>query len=140
MPVKVLIPTPLRTYTDKQESVMLEGSTVGELMTQLTTTYSALKKHLYSDDGAIRSYVNVYVNDEDIRSLQKEMTPVSEKDVVSIIPSIAGGGEAPCAMVNSRECQRQSNSRMKRFADTVVTSSCRKSDSTVKRKSKLLGF
>lgn len=91
MPVKVLIPTPLRAYTEKQEAVVLEGSTVGELLYQLTSKYSPLKRHLYSDDGKLRSFVNVYVNDEDIRYLQKEQTQVTEKDVVSIIPSIAGG-------------------------------------------------
>lgn len=91
MPVRVLIPTPLRSYTEKNDAVLLEGSTVGELMKNLTTKYSPLRKHLYSDDGSMRSFVNIYVNDEDIRYLQKEKTPVSEKDVVSIIPSIAGG-------------------------------------------------
>lgn len=95
MPVKILIPTPLRPYTDKRESLLLEGSTVGELMGNLTSQYSSLRKHLYSDDGSIRNFVNIYVNDEDIRYLQKEQTPVKEKDVVSIIPSIAGGREEP---------------------------------------------
>lgn len=91
MPVKVMIPTPLRTYTDKKDTVLLTGSTVGDLLQQLTTQYASLKKHLYAEDGKLRAYVNVYVNEEDIRYLQKEQTPVTEKDVVSIIPSIAGG-------------------------------------------------
>lgn len=92
MPVKIMIPTPLRAYTDKQDSFLLEGTTVEDLLNQLTTRFSALKKHLYTDDGKLRSYVNIYVNEEDIRYLQKEKTLVTEKDVISIIPSIAGGG------------------------------------------------
>ncbi len=93
MAIKVLIPTPLRAYTEKRDTVFMEGTTVGGVLGQLTTTYSSLKKHLYNEDGKLRSFVNVYVNDEDIRYLQHERTPVSEKDVVSIIPSIAGGKE-----------------------------------------------
>ncbi len=95
MQVKLLIPTPLRPYTDKTDALMLEGSTVKELLTGLTAKYPGLKKHLYSEDGKLRSFVNVYVNDEDIRYLQKDDTPVTEKDVVSIIPSIAGGRRQP---------------------------------------------
>jgi molybdopterin converting factor small subunit len=91
MATKILIPTPLRTYTGKLESVTLEGNTVGELLQKLTATYVPLKRHLYDDTGSLRNFVNVYVNDEDIRYLQKEQTRVSEKDTVSIIPSIAGG-------------------------------------------------
>jgi molybdopterin converting factor small subunit len=91
MGTKVLIPTPLRTYTEKKESVVLEGKTVGELLEKLTTSYAPLKRHLFDETGSLRNFVNVYVNDEDIRYLQKEQTLVSEKDTVSIIPSIAGG-------------------------------------------------
>ncbi|MBI3004486.1 MAG: MoaD/ThiS family protein [Ignavibacteriales bacterium] len=91
MPVIIRIPAPLRPYMEKKESVLLEGNTVGELLEQLTLTYPSLKKHLFHEGGKLRSFVNVYVNDEDIRYLQKEQTQVSEKDVISIIPSIAGG-------------------------------------------------
>ena len=93
MSIKVLIPTPLRSYVNKQASVSLEGSTVGDLLNQLTETHPPLKKHLFHENGKLRSFVNIYVNDEDIRYLKNEQTPVSEKDVVSIIPSIAGGKE-----------------------------------------------
>ena len=88
---KVLIPTPLRPYTDKLDSVDVSGATVGEALKQLTTKYEGLKKHLYNDDGKLRSFVNVYVNDEDIRYLQKEATPIKDGDTLSIIPSVAGG-------------------------------------------------
>jgi len=91
MATRVLIPTPLRAYTEKKDSVLLEGNTVGELLAALTATYVPLKRHLYDDAGALRSFVNVYVNDEDIRYLQKEHTRVTQSDTVSIIPSIAGG-------------------------------------------------
>lgn len=93
MAVKILIPTPLRLYTDKKDAVLLEGSTVGEILQQLTRRHTALKKHLYNEQGNLRNFVNVYINDEDIRFLQKEATPVTDNDVVSIIPSIAGGKE-----------------------------------------------
>ncbi|MGA3244411.1 MAG: MoaD/ThiS family protein [Bacteroidota bacterium] len=94
MAVKVMIPTPLRAFTDKKDAVILEGKTVGELLGRLTTQHAQLKKHLYADNGTLRNFVNVYVNNEDIRYLKYEETPVTENDVVSIIPSIAGGGTA----------------------------------------------
>jgi len=88
---KILIPTPLRPYTDKQDAVDAAGTTVGELLADLTRKHSGLKAHLYNEQGKLRSFVNVYVNDEDIRYLQKEQTPVAANDTVSIIPSVAGG-------------------------------------------------
>ena len=91
MATKILIPTPLRPYTDKKDAVDADGSTVGELLADLTRKHAGLKAHLYNDQGKLRSFVNVYINDEDIRYLQKEQTPVSSADTVSIIPSVAGG-------------------------------------------------
>src|SRR5437016_4622619 len=91
MATKILIPTPLRPYTDKQDAVDAQGVTVGELLADLTTKHAGLKAHLYNDQGKLRSFVNIYVNDEDIRYLQKEQTPVAATDTVSIIPSVAGG-------------------------------------------------
>jgi adenylyltransferase/sulfurtransferase len=91
---KILIPTPLRPYTDKQDAVDASGATVGELLADLTTRHAGLKPHLYNEQGKLRSFVNVYVNDEDIRYLQKEQTPVTAGDTVSIIPSVAGGVDA----------------------------------------------
>ena len=88
---KVLIPTPLRPFTDKQDAVEVEGSTVGEALAQLTAKHEGLKKHLYTEDGKLRSFVNVYLNDEDIRYLQREQTPIKPGDTLSIIPSVAGG-------------------------------------------------
>ena len=88
---KILIPTPLRQYADKRDAVVLPGATVGEALGALTSQYAELKRHLYSDEGKLRSFVNVYVNDEDIRYLQKDATPVKDGDTISIVPSIAGG-------------------------------------------------
>jgi molybdopterin/thiamine biosynthesis adenylyltransferase/rhodanese-related sulfurtransferase/molybdopterin converting factor small subunit len=94
---RILIPTPLRSYTDKQEAVEVSGGTVGELLTQLTSQYEGLRRHLYTEEGKLRSFVNVYVNDEDIRYLQREQTPVRPGDTVSIIPSVAGGVDSAVA-------------------------------------------
>jgi adenylyltransferase/sulfurtransferase len=89
--MKVLIPTPLRQYADKKPAVEVNGHTVGDALKALTSQHSDLQRHLYSDDGRLRSFVNVYLNDEDIRFLEKENTPVKESDTISIVPSIAGG-------------------------------------------------
>ena len=91
---KILIPTPLRQYADKKDSLELTGSTVGEVLTALTTKYGDLRRHLYNDEGKLRSFVNVYLNDEDIRYLNKDATPVKDTDTLSIVPSIAGGSYA----------------------------------------------
>ena len=88
---KILIPTPLRPFTGKQDAVEVDGGTIGELLANLTSKYAGLKPHLYNEQGKLRSFVNVYLNDEDIRYLQKEQTPVSAGDTISIIPSVAGG-------------------------------------------------
>jgi adenylyltransferase/sulfurtransferase len=97
MPTTILIPTPLRPFTDKLEAVELDGQTVGELLQNLTMRYTPLKNHLYTNEGRLRSFVNVYVNDEDIRYLSKENTPLKQGDVVSIVPSVAGGSGAVAA-------------------------------------------
>ncbi|MBF8301427.1 MAG: Dinucleotide-utilizing enzymes involved in molybdopterin and thiamine biosynthesis family 2, partial [Acidobacteria bacterium] len=78
-------------FTDKKESVEVNGTTVGELLADLTKRYEGLKKHLYTDEGRLRNFVNVYLNDEDIRYLQREQTPVKPGDSLSIVPSVAGG-------------------------------------------------
>src|SRR4051794_12330940 len=102
---KILIPTPLRPYTDKQDAVDASGATVGELLADLTRKHDGLKAHLYNEQSKLRSFVNIYVNDEDIRYLQKEQTPVAAGDTVSIIPSVAGGAptEAPATQKSPGE-------------------------------------
>jgi molybdopterin converting factor small subunit len=90
--MKIHIPTPLRAYSDKQDTVSVKAATVGEALEELTTKHPDLKKHLYSEEGKLRSFVNVYLNDEDIRYLpEKNATQVNDHDALSIIPSIAGG-------------------------------------------------
>lgn len=91
MSVKVIIPTPLRVFAGKKESTEVSAKTVGEALGQLTTQFGELRKHLFTEDGKLRSFVNVYVNDEDIRYLSKESTPTKDGDTISIVPSIAGG-------------------------------------------------
>ncbi len=88
---RILIPTPLRQFAEKNDTVELAGATVGEALSALTTRFPDLKKNLYNDEGKLRSFVNVYLNDEDIRYMNKEATAVSDSDTISIVPSIAGG-------------------------------------------------
>ena len=88
---RILIPTPLRQFAEKQDTVEAEGATVGEVLTALTTRFPNLKKQLYNDEGKLRSFVNVYLNDEDIRFLAGEASPLKEGDRVLLVPSIAGG-------------------------------------------------
>src|ERR1700674_323598 len=94
---KILIPTPLRQYAGKQDAVQLTGKTVGEVLHSLTSQYADLQRHLYNDEGKLRSFVNVYVNDDDIRYLDKEATALKDGDTVSIVPSIAGGSAGVAA-------------------------------------------
>lgn len=88
---KIHIPTPLRQYAGKQPAVEVKGSTVGEALTGLVSAHPDLRRHLYTDEGKLRAFVNVYLNDEDVRYLQKEATAVADGDNISIVPSIAGG-------------------------------------------------
>jgi molybdopterin converting factor small subunit len=88
---QIQIPSPLRQYSGKQASVDVPGTTVAEALAGLVAQHPDLKKHLYADDGKLRAFVNVYVNDEDMRYLQKEATALKDGDTISIVPSIAGG-------------------------------------------------
>jgi adenylyltransferase/sulfurtransferase len=90
--MNIHIPTPLRTYTGGLETVTVSGATVSAVFEQLTIKYPELKHHLFTPEGKLRSFVNVYVNDDDLRYLaDKEATPVTDRDELTIIPSIAGG-------------------------------------------------
>jgi len=88
---KIHIPTPLRQYVGKQATVEVPGKTVAEALDALVAQHPDLRKQLYNPDGKLRAFVNLYVNDEDIRYLQKEATALKESDNISIVPSIAGG-------------------------------------------------
>lgn len=91
MPAKVRIPTPLRKLTNNEEVVEVDGSTIGAIITELQSRYPGIKERLLDNDGTVRRFVNVYVNEEDIRFLQNQETPVKHGDEISIIPAIAGG-------------------------------------------------
>jgi MoaD family protein len=91
---RILIPTPLRPFADRQDVVEIDGGTVGDVLQGLVSKYGDLRRHLYNDDGRLRSFVNVYVNDEDIRHLDREKTPLKAGDTISIVPSVAGGSDA----------------------------------------------
>ena len=88
---RILIPTPLRQFADKKDTVEVAGRTIGDVLETLTTHYPDLRKNLFNEEGKLRSFVNVYLNDEDIRYLGKEATHVNDDDTISIVPSIAGG-------------------------------------------------
>ena len=94
MPITVLIPTPLRPYTADQRVVLTDAATVGEALTNLLLEHAGLREHLLAENGRLRSFVNVYVNDDDIRYLSGEQTPVTAGDTISIVPSVAGGSSA----------------------------------------------
>jgi len=93
--MKILIPTPLRQYAGKKSSVEVEAGTVAEALQILSAQNPELHKHLYTDGGQLQAYINVYLNDDDIRYLSgKENTPVQPNDTISLVPSIAGGDRA----------------------------------------------
>ena len=93
MSVTVRIPTPLQKLTNGQAEVESSGATVTELLEQLNRQYPGLKERLCDDTGKLRRFVNIFVNEEDIRFLQMDQTPVKDGDEVSIIPAIAGGAQ-----------------------------------------------
>jgi len=88
---KVLIPTPLRQYVGGKDTVELAGASIGEVLGNLTSQFPELRRNLYNEEGKLRSFVNVYLNDDDIRYLGKDSTAVKDGDTVTIVPSIAGG-------------------------------------------------
>jgi molybdopterin/thiamine biosynthesis adenylyltransferase/rhodanese-related sulfurtransferase/molybdopterin converting factor small subunit len=110
---KILIPTPLRQYAGGHDAVEVDAATVGEALDKLTAEHADLRRHLFNDEGKLRSFVNVYVDDEDIRYLDKDQTKVEAGGTISIVPSIAGGStvvaEPPAAVaLTNEEVQRYS--------------------------------
>jgi sulfur-carrier protein len=89
--VELRLPTLLRPAADGQASVALEGATVGEILSQLVTSYPALSDQVLTDEGSLHRFVNVYVNDDDVRYLDNLDTKVTATDVISILPAVAGG-------------------------------------------------
>ena len=94
----IFIPTPLRQYAGGKDTVDVGAGTVSGALDELTSNFPDLRKHLFTGEGKLRAFVNVYLNDEDVRYLPlKEATAVSASDTLSIVPSIAGGNDAPSA-------------------------------------------
>ncbi len=91
MPVKVRIPTPLRSLTSGSEEVIVEGNSIKEVIDNLETNYKGFKERLCDENGQIRRFINFYLNDEDIRFKDNQETPVNDGDQISIVPAIAGG-------------------------------------------------
>lgn len=91
MPVKVRIPSPLRSFTNGADTVVASGTTVGEVLESLKQQASGIETRLFKAPGQLNRYVNIYVNDEDVRFLQHLETPLKDGDEVSIVPAIAGG-------------------------------------------------
>ncbi len=87
----VIIPTPLRKFTNQTSRLQVEAGTVGEIIEKITQDYPELKKHLMDPQGSLRSFVNIFAGDEDIRDLQEGKTPVNQSSIISIVPAIAGG-------------------------------------------------
>ncbi len=117
---KILIPTPLRQYTEKHDSVELQGGSVGEVLTELVSRFPDLRKQIFNDAGKLRSFVNVYLNDEDIRYLEKEATTVVSSDTLSIVPSIAGGAGVAETPAKSPEAATLSKDEILRYSRHLI--------------------
>lgn len=91
MPVRVLIPTPLQRLTENQAEVSVEGGDIREVISNLEVKFPGVKARLCDEHGALRRFVNIYLNEEDIRFLKGESTPLKDGDELSIVPAIAGG-------------------------------------------------
>ncbi len=89
------IPTPFRPFTDGTSKLEIQANDVGGAITELVIQYPMLQQHLFTEEGKLRSFVNLYLNGEDVRYLQGEETQLKEEDQLRIIPSIAGGFEIP---------------------------------------------
>lgn len=102
MSVKVLIPSALRQFADGNDTLEMEGRNVGDVLQSLTDEFPQLKVHLFSEDGELRNFVNVFLNDENIRDMQRQDTPVQDGDEVVIVPAVAGGLDRSGSGVGSR--------------------------------------
>ena len=91
MKTRIFLPTPLRPYAGQQPVVEVEAATVGDALRALVTLHGQLRRHLYDDEGRLRRFVNVFRNEEDVRHLERENTPLANGDTLTIVPSIAGG-------------------------------------------------
>ncbi|MFA5897365.1 MAG: molybdopterin-synthase adenylyltransferase MoeB [Thermoplasmata archaeon] len=118
--IRVIIPTPLRQYTANRDSVEVQAKDVREAIGALVSKYDQLRRHLFNDQGQLRNFVNVYVNEEDIRYLQKESTPLTEGDTVSIVPSIAGGNLSTMDLLAAKRKDALSPAEIKRYSRHLI--------------------
>ncbi len=88
---KIIIPSPLRKFTENQSTVVTNGATVQEAILELSEKHQGLKKHILDGESNIRSFIRIYVGDEDINALEKEATSIADDTIISIVPAIAGG-------------------------------------------------
>lgn len=88
---RIIIPTPLRKFTDNQSSVDIQGVTIKDAVRDLTTLHPSLSRHLLDEQGNIRSFIRIYLGEDDINTLEKEATPIGNESTISIVPAIAGG-------------------------------------------------
>ncbi|HET6314127.1 MAG TPA: molybdopterin-synthase adenylyltransferase MoeB [Chloroflexia bacterium] len=123
----ILIPTALRQYAGQQSEVSLQGGTVDEVLQELSTRYPDLRRQLYSESGKLRNFVNIYLNEDDVRYLQKGATPVSDNDTISIIPAIAGGAPhgavldtPPPPVATGGEEQTLSHAEIRRYSRHLI--------------------
>ncbi len=117
---KIVIPTALRQFTDQNDSIEVTGGTVGEALDQLTAQYPNIKKNLYNDQGKLRSFVNVYVNDEDIRYLDKDETQLEGTEIISIVPSIAGGASGVAEPIAEPATASLTNEEISRYSRHLI--------------------
>ncbi len=127
MPVKIIVPTPMQRYTMNHDEVEVGGATVDHALQHLSESYPDIKKHLFNDDGSLRAFVNVYVNDEDSRHLSGGQTPVKDGDTLTIVPSIAGGldavgtGGAPSFhLAGNPDLEKLSNDEVLRYSRHLI--------------------
>jgi adenylyltransferase/sulfurtransferase len=124
MSVEVMVPTALRGFTEGRASVATDGTTVGEVLHNLTTRYSSLRAHLYDKDGKLRNFVGIFLNNDDVRELQRDATPVKDGDVLLLIPAIAGGSPGAVAypsLSKLRSTERElSHEQMRRYSRHLI--------------------
>ncbi|HEX6186091.1 MAG TPA: ubiquitin-like small modifier protein 1, partial [Pyrinomonadaceae bacterium] len=118
MAVTVFIPTALRQFAGDRAEVSVEAGTVGEALEKVTGEHAELRRHLYGEQNALRNFVNVYVNDDDIRHAQRLDTPVKDGDTISIIPAIAGGAATETEV--SAELPTLSNEEIARYSRHLI--------------------
>ena len=118
--VKIIIPTPLRQYAGNKDTVEVEAESVAGALQDLVDRYDSLRRHLYTDEGRLRNFVNVYVNEEDIRYLQKDATSLREGDTISIVPSIAGGSFSLMDQLAAKRKDALSPAEIRRYSRHLI--------------------